>query len=199
MQLRCVTCLCADLGLVLRGSRETETSAFQRASQANKPPEEINIRVTLQLQLSSPRATRPLRSRALAPPEPPRERSQGPRGDNPAPGSPRPPSPLGQGTWAPRPGSLTRTRSAARSRDAPVRAGRRTGSQRPGPGAGPSAGRVQPGELRGRGSTTTASAELRTGRACACACAVRPRKEGLGPGMDTTHAHCHRFEGKLPG
>lgn len=95
------------------------------SKQTPQPPEEINIP-----------ATRPRRPRARAPP---RERSQGPRGHSPAPGQPRPPSSLGRGTWAPRPGSLTRTRSAARSRDAPVRACVRAAGQGhgvPGPGAG---------------------------------------------------------------
>lgn len=148
MQLRCVTCFCADAGLVLRGSGGTETSAFQRAPQEN--PRKRN-------QHPSHLATRtvqPLGRSDQGPwrhPSHPGSEARAHRGDSPASGPQRPPSPLGQGTWAPRPGSLTRTRSAARSRDAPALASRRTGSRSPGPRAGLRAGPSEAGRAAGEG------------------------------------------------
>lgn len=189
MQLRCVTCFCADVGLVRRGSRGTETSAFQRAPQANQPPEEINIRATLQLEVSSPRATRPLRSRALAPPEPPGSEAKTRGGDNPAPGPPRPPSPLRQGTWAPRPGSLTGKRSAARSRDAPALVGRRTGSRRPGSRGGAES-RPERGREKCRGGVRQQLHQLSRvpGESAPAPAQFASGRRGWDPGMGTTHA-----------
>lgn len=131
MQLRCVTCFCADVGLILGGQEGRKPGPFKGHHKQTNPPKKSTSEPPCNYNCPAPDP----RGRSDRGPWGHRNRpgseAKARGGDSPAPGPPRPPSPLGQGTRAPPPGSLTRKRSAARSRDAPALAGRRTGSQRP--------------------------------------------------------------------